>query len=511
VGLTLARYASLVGFAILVFVGVGAGNVAAHAVLLRSTPPTGQTLGAAPNQVQLLFSEPIDPVFSRVHVLDARGLSIDSGDGRVDPDDDHLLVVSLPPGLPNGVYSVSWRSLSTIDVHPDEGEYPLFVGVPATANASLANGTPQISATPETTLGRWWFYLAATLFAGVLAAWKFVLGPVLVGPYADSRVPVRRLAQRFILLGGVLLVVGTLYTALAQAAAAADVPLSSALGQPLADLLLRGRFASIWWPRIGLELVSLLLIGFGGLEGLASECVLATLPAVLLTSSLTSHGAALPSLSAAGIAIDWLHIVGATAWVGGLTGVLIALPVVWRAERSGSVGMLARLLARFGRFAIVAAAVVVLSGAVQAALEVGSWPGMLNTPYGQLVLVKIVLAAGMLVLAGFNEWRGRASASSTPASSAPASRASASGAPASRASASSASASGALAGRASAGRASSTPETPGHLSGLRRGVRAELALGVVVLGVAAVLSGTPPTPTQSPEPGPIPIGQAVIR
>jgi copper transport protein len=487
VGLTLTRYASLVGFAILIAVGLGAGNVAAHAVLLRSTPPTGQTLGAAPSRVQLLFSEPIDPVFSRVHVLDAGGQSIDNGDGRVDPDDDHLLVVSLPPGLPNGVYSVSWRSLSTIDVHPDEGEYPLFVGVPATTNASLTNGTPQITATPETTLGRWWFYLAATLFAGVLAAWKFVLGPVLVGAYADSRVAVRRLAQRFILLGGVLLVVGTLYTALAQAAAAADVPLSSALGQPLADLLLRGRFASIWWPRIGLEVVSLLLIGFGGLEGLASECVLATLPAVLLTSSLTSHGAALPSLSAAGIAIDWLHILGATAWVGGLTGVLIALPVVWRAERieglalagrggSGSVGLLARVLARFGRFAIVAAAVVVLSGAVQAALEVGSWPGMLNTPYGQLVLVKIVLAAGMLVLAGFNEWHGRAAASSD-----------------------------------SAGSASSTPGSPGRLSGLRRGVRAELALGVVVLGVAAVLSGTPPTPTQSPEPVPIQIGQAVIR
>jgi copper transport protein len=461
----LGRWPVLVGFAVLVLVGAGAGNAAAHAVLLRSTPPTGQTLGAAPSQVQLLFSEPIDPVFSRVHVLDARGVAIDSGDGRVDAQDDHLLVVSLPAGLPNAVYTVSWRSLSTIDVHPDEGEYPLFVGVPVTTGASLANGTPQVTATPETTLGRWWFYLAATLFAGVLAAWKFVLGGVLVGPYADARPAVRRLAQRVILLGGMLLVAGTLYTALAQAAAAADVPLASAVGQPLADLLLRGRFASIWWPRIGLEVVSLLLIGLGGLEGLASECVLATLPAVLLTSSLTSHGAALPSLPAVGIAIDWLHIVGATAWVGGLAGVLMALPVVWRAERAGSQGILSLLLARFGRFALVAAAVVVLSGAVQAALEVGSLAGLLATTYGQLVLVKIVLVAGMLGLAAFNELRGRASSSP--------------GAP-----------------------------STNRLSGLRRGVRAELALGVVVLGVAAVLSGTPPTPTQTPPATPVQLGQA---
>ena len=29
--------------------------------------------------------------------------------------------------------------------------------------------------------------------------------------------------------------------------------IANALGKPLSDLLLRGRFASIWWPRIGLE------------------------------------------------------------------------------------------------------------------------------------------------------------------------------------------------------------------------------------------------------------------
>jgi copper transport protein len=456
------RFATVVGFVILLSVAAGATQVGAHAVLLRTTPPTGQTLAAAPTQVQLLFSEPIDPIFSKVAVLDGRGVNIDNNDAHVDPADDHLLVVSLPSGLPNDVYTVSWRSLSTIDVHPDDGQYPLFVGVPVPANTAAVNSAGQATATPETTLGRWWFYLAASLFAGLLAAWKFVLGTVLVGPYGEPRAAVRRQVQRVILIGGVLLVAGTLYAALAQAASAADVSLSSALGQPLADLLLRGRFASIWWPRIGLEVVSLLLIAFGGLEGLASDCVLATLPAVLLTSSLTSHGAALPTLPAGGIAIDWLHIVGGTAWVGGLVGVLIALPIILRADAAGKERILPKVVGRFARFALVAAAVVVLSGTVQAALEVGSWEGMLETSYGQLVLVKIALVAAMLALAGFNEWRGRRA-------------------------------------------------TAGVSSGLRRGVRAELALGVVVLGVAAILSGTPPTPTQTPGSVPIQLGQAVLR
>ena len=411
----------------------GAG---AHAVLLRSTPASGQTLVQAPDHIELLFSEPLDPVFSSVGVVNASGQRVDGGDSHLDPSNDHLLLVTLLPGLPGGVYTVGWRSLSAIDIHPDAGRYPLFVGVTATPNV-LSTTSAEVTATPETTLGRWWFSAAASLFGGVLATWKLVLGGALVDPSRDL---VRRRMQQLIVLGGALLIAGTLFTAVAQAAAAANVPLSSAVGKPLSDLLLRGRFASIWWPRMGLEIASLLLIAFGGVDGLASECALATLPAVLLTSALTSHGAALAAGVGLGIAIDWLHIVGATAWVGGLVAVLSCLAVIPRT--SGAFGL---LVGRFGRFALVAALLVLLSGVLQGALELGSWPALTASLYGQLVLVKVVLLAAMLLLAGFNEWhtRGRVYAAAL---------------------------------------------------GLRRGVGIELGLGVLVLAAAAMLSGTPPSP-----------------
>ena len=421
----------------------GAQPVAAHAVLLRGTPSDRQTLERAPDQVQLLFSEPLDQVFSSLRVRDASGQRVDKGDGRVEPTNDHLLVVSLQPSLPNGVYTVFWRSLSAIDVHPDEGQYQLFVGVPVVSNQTTA----AITATPETTFGRWWFYLAASLFGGVLATWKLVLSQVLTGPHAEARAAVRATAYRLIVVGGVLLIVGTLYTAVAQAAAAANVTLFEAIGKPITDLLLRGRFAAIWWPRIGLEVASLLLMVGGGIEGLAAECALATLPAVLLTSAITSHGAALPVGAVAGIAVDWLHIVGATAWVGGLIGVLICLPAMRRAGQSSAGDALRCLVARFGRYALIASAVVALSGALQGVLEVGSWPALLSTTYGELVLAKIGLLLAMLLVATFNEWRAR----------------------------------------------TADAVALGDVRGLRRGVRVELAVGVVVLGVAAMLSGTPPS------------------
>lgn len=443
--LTIRRWLAVgVGFGVLLScAGLSVENVLAHAVLLRTIPSSTQTLARAPDEVRLLFSEPIDIVFSSVHVLDGAGKPVDTGDARVDPDDDHQLVVSLEPALPNGTYTVAWRSLSTIDVHPDGGTYPLFVGVPAVApTTSAASALSLTGATPETTLGRWWFYLAASLFGGVLAAWKVVFGPLLADGPDDIRAGLHRRAHRLIVLGGVLLVVGTLFTALAQAAAAADVPLLQAFGQPLSDLLLRGRFAAIWWPRIGLEVASLLLVAFAGLDGLAADCALAMLPGVLLTSSLTSHGAALPDIAGVGIVVDWLHIAGATAWVGGLVGLLICLRGLWRH------GRVSQLTARFSRFALVASAVVVLSGVVQAIFEVGSWSALVETAYGELVVVKIALLGAMLALAVFNTRQRRPVAS----------------------------------GEVKIGLARVLP----------RRVGAELVLGVVVLAVAAVLTSTPP-------------------
>jgi copper transport protein len=419
---------------------ISPGVVLAHAVLVRATPSGSQTLAEAPQQVQLLFSEALDPNFSSVQVLAASGARVDLADSHVDPANDRLLVASLQPQLASGIYTVVWRSLSAIDVHPDEGQYRLFVGVPVTAEAATVSSPVQNTGTPEATLARWWFYVAASLFGGVLATWKLVISPLFRGE-TRIRAVARRRVHRLIIVGGSLLVVGTLFSALAQAAAAAEVPLMDAFGRPLSDLLLRGRFASLWWPRFGLEVASLALIALGGVDGLASECALAIVPAVLLTSALTSHGAALASGVASGIVIDWLHIVGATAWVGGLLALITLLPALRRSDDSGVT--LERLVSRFGRLALVAATVVLLSGVWQGALEVGSWDALLATLYGQLLLIKVGLLLGMLLLAGVNEWHVRAS---------------------------------------------------GTLASFGRGVRVELALGVVVFAVAAMLSGTPPTP-----------------
>jgi copper transport protein len=400
-------------------------TVLAHAILLRVDPPTGRTLPSAPSSVQLLFSEPIDPEFSRVRVFDDSGRQVDAGNSRAD---DTLLSVSLQPNLPNGVYTVVWRSLSTIDVHPETGQYSLFVGVPPTANAAL-NQTAE--STPATIVARWWLYVAASVFAGSLAAWKLVFGPVL-GAHPSARSMAAARAYRLAMVAGVLLLVGTLFAAIAQAAAAAGAPLSSAFGDPLRDLLTRGRFAGIWWPRLGISIVAVGIVAWRGLDDTWSESAAAMVPAILLTNSLTSHGATLPS-AVLGVALDWVHVLAAAVWVGGLANLAIVAPVL----RSADSGLLPDVVRRFTRLAIVSVLAIVVSGTLQAALEIGSWAALLSTPYGQGVLIKVALLGAMLAVAVLHQRR-----------------------------------------------AATLP--------LERGVRLELALGVAVLAVAAVVAGTTP-------------------
>src|SRR3954451_25419952 len=93
----------------------------AHAFLSQAVPPVGGTVSAAPREVRLIFSEGIEPAFSRIELATTDGWPIGTGPAMVDPRDNTQLVLALPPLAP-GRYRVKWRVVS-IDTHPTEGDY----------------------------------------------------------------------------------------------------------------------------------------------------------------------------------------------------------------------------------------------------------------------------------------------------------------------------------------------------------------------------------------------------
>ncbi len=442
----------------------------AHAYLDHADPPLGSTRSQAPTQLRLVFSEQVDSAFSQVHVLNARRETVDRGDSAVAADDPRAMVVSLQTGLADGVYTVAWRTLSADDGHSESGAYTLVFG---SAPGAVGVIQPQLSAaefSAESALARWWLYLAASLVFGPLLVWQIVFRPLLQGGVSVPRVVAMRRTRPLVLLGALALVAGTLYAALAQAASASGLPLWSAVGRPLHDVLTSGHYASIWWPRLSIALICLVLLAWRGIDRLAGDLVLAMMPAVLLTSSLASHAAAVPGWSPLAIGADWLHFMAVTAWLGGLASMVFVLPAVVRAGGTLGAGLFAKPVARFSNVALVCVVAVVLTGTFQAWLELGSWQALVQTAYGLSVSAKIALTVLMLGFGALNILVARP--------------------------------------RLSMRVARRIAALGGVTRTFGRSVRAELVVGVVVLGVAAVLTGLAPgradlAPQAGSQPGPI--------
>ncbi len=116
-----ARAAGLAA-ALLLAAATGAG---AHAFLERADPRVGSTVKTPPAQVRLWFTQPLEPAFSTVRVLDGSGRQVDKQDVTVDPGKPDLLTVSVP-SLGPGTYKVVWRVLS-VDTHVTEGDFTFTV------------------------------------------------------------------------------------------------------------------------------------------------------------------------------------------------------------------------------------------------------------------------------------------------------------------------------------------------------------------------------------------------
>ncbi|HTD77215.1 MAG TPA: CopD family protein [Chloroflexota bacterium] len=398
------RARAVIAAAAVVLVAVLPGTAWAHANLDRAEPAPGSQLDQPPRELQLFFSEAVDGSFSRVQLLNTRGDAVDRGDSHVAPNDPRSMAVSLPTQLPEGVYTVAWRTLSAVDGHTVNGAYPLIVGpIPAEGLPVAASATSsQATFAPETALGRWWFFVAASAVFGTLLSWQMVFRP-LFGRTNPAALPVAAARSQRLAAGSALvLLIGTLYVAVAQAANAADVPIWAAIGQPLAELLSRGRFAGLWWARLALVVVALSLLAWRGVRRWPGQVALVASALALLTSSLNSHGAALLSGAYLGVAVDWLHFIGVAAWIGGLLSLMYVLPVAVHASQGTGERVLARAVGRFSTLALVAVCVIVITGIFQTWLEVGSWDGLIQTAYGLSVTAKIGLLVVMLLLAGFN-------------------------------------------------------------------------------------------------------------
>lgn len=110
---------------VLVATAVANPLASAHAVLKASEPQSGAVLAAAPQHILLTFNEKIEPAFTSVTVINAKGDPV--GTAKASPDAANPAVVKLGvPTLSAGAYTVKW-AVAGHDGHRRTGEFKFTV------------------------------------------------------------------------------------------------------------------------------------------------------------------------------------------------------------------------------------------------------------------------------------------------------------------------------------------------------------------------------------------------
>lgn len=380
---------------------VSAPAVLGHANLVKSSPAANSVLPTAPDEIRLWFSEPLEPDFSRLTLRQRDGGTVDIPPARLAEDDAHQLFVPLAEPLPDDVYTVVWRVVSTADGHTTSGSFSFTVG-PATGLAPAASTVPP-EELPLANAGlRAFNLLALGLLVGGLGFYGLVWRPAA----RQTALPEATTLHRLIwagwwlsgLAGGLLL--------LLQVSLAADTSLLAALNTPQLDnVIFDTRFGLLWQGRMVLwGLVGAALLWLDGQPRLLWGAWLGSL-GILALHSLNSHANSAPDRWAA-LALHGVHLAAGLLWLGGLVVFLVmAVSLLRRRPPSPDqpvTGPLTLLTGHFSNTARLWVGVLGISGLYAAWLQVGSWAALTGTRYGQGLLVKLVLMLPLLGVAAVN-------------------------------------------------------------------------------------------------------------
>ena len=166
-------------------------------------------------------------------------------------------------------------------------------------------------------------------------------------------------------------------------------------GQILGNYLINMELGQAWtYATIVPAIVTVLCFGVRNQTALLFVGLLAVTALIPIAlqghaAGTAGHGNAVSSLG--------LHLVFASVWVGGLL-VLVFLQRVFTRDR------LVVVLRRYSTLALVSFIVVGASGAVNGAIRVGSIEALVSTPYGVLVIVKVLALGALGLLGALHRW-----------------------------------------------------------------------------------------------------------
>ena len=374
--------------------------VSAHPFTDETIPNLSSNAPTGVSEVVVFFSEPIELDFSTLKVLDNNGNQIDNKDTSYYQDEKSLIVTTSP--LEDGVYTVTTKVLSKIDGHLVPGAFLFAVGDVVIDPKLLENqSSADLIFFPEAG-ARFPGLVGQTIVLGVIMASLIIWGTQNKQSIKEELEKIEFTHhQKFMSITGIglmLIFISNILMIAVQTVRLETSPIEA----------IQTNFGSIWLLRMAITIV-LLGIWFGldrkkTLTKSAQIPMLVAMLALIGTSSLIGHGAA--SGEAPALILDYIHNLVAAVWIGGIFYFVFALlPALSKLKETNKEKMSLALIPRFSIAFVISIGIVIITGPLLMWFLESDVGLITESVYGQLIILKIAIAGVMIGLGGFFQFR----------------------------------------------------------------------------------------------------------
>tara|TARA_B100000809_G_scaffold4286_1_gene4439 strand:+ start:1213 stop:3993 length:2781 start_codon:yes stop_codon:yes gene_type:complete len=361
---------------------------------LTSSSPTGVT------EVIVYFSEPVEINFSILKVLDSNGSQIDNKDTSYYEGEESLVVTTSP--LEDGVYTVSTKVLSKIDGHLVPDAFLFTIGNVVVDPALLGQrGPSEIVFLPEAG-ARFPGLVGQTIVLGAVIASLIIWGTQNKQLIREELDKIESFHHgKFMSITGiglVLIFVSNILMITVQTIRLETSPIDA----------IQTSFGTTWIVRMSITVILLGIWFWLYRKKVLSKKnqipMLVVMLALIGTSSLIGHGAASGETSA--LVLDYIHNLVAAVWIGGIFYFIFTLlPTISQLKELKREKMSLVLIPRFSIVFIIAVGIVIITGPTLMWFLESDVGLITESIYGQLIILKISIAAIMIGLGGFAQFK----------------------------------------------------------------------------------------------------------
>ncbi|GAC1457777.1 MAG: copper resistance CopC/CopD family protein [Ktedonobacteraceae bacterium] len=404
----------------------------AHAILLRSDPAKGAVLSTAPTRVRMWFTESLNPTYSTARILNGSRQRVDQNNAHVVSNDQTEMDVNLSPNLPPAVYVVIWRTQSADDGHVLTGSFIFTVansdgstqkltgavpGQDQLGSGSGGSATGQLDGPTLFSLTMVTLVELGVVFWVGAQLWRAFILQLTEPKDTEQQAILQSTEQRFDHLFSLptLLVIffADIGVLIGQALFLTGGQLAQAFSPSiLLGLISSGQFGTYWLMRQIVILLAILVTIytlFAKRQTKAFAKIISWINlllglALLIALTLSGHAAAVSrNIVVLAVLSDWLHLLAASLWIGGMMYIATTyLPTIMCVPLQERIGSLLSTLPRYTPLAIAGVIIMSVTGPVNATTRMNSVAQLLITPYGRVLIVKVLLVGGLLLTSAFH-------------------------------------------------------------------------------------------------------------